>query len=340
MSSDEHVRRSADALATELGRDIQQALGRFLDEVLTSAAQQREALQTQLAQVKEEAEARVEQARAEARAAAEQEREHAMAGLETTAAARLAEAVAQARAEAGQEAERLVASARDEAAQATARLADEDARRAEAAQRAFEEQTRERDASLASQERLVESFRRLDSAPSLTALLDTLAEAAGGEARRSAVLLVRGRELHGWRVSGVAPAPADVRGLSVPLDAAGDLAACVRTGQRAEVHADSLTHEALAFLRREDAGVGAAVPVTVGGDVAAIVYGDDGGEETRTVPAGWPESLELLARHAARCLEAQTAIRAARLGGAAASAAGPRAADSRIERGATAGHAG
>ena len=56
------------------------------------------------------------------------------------------------------------------------------------------------------------------------------------------------------------------------------------------------------------------MPVTVGGEVAALLYADDGGVAERTAPASWPETLELLSRHAARCLEAQTAIRAARLG--------------------------
>jgi hypothetical protein len=48
------------------------------------------------------------------------------------------------------------------------------------------------------------------------------------------------------------------------------------------------------------------------------VYADDGAEMDRPVPASWPEAIELLARHAVRCLEAQTAIRAARLSNGAA----------------------
>jgi hypothetical protein len=81
------------------------------------------------------------------------------------------------------------------------------------------------------------------------------------------------------------------------------------------------------------ADIGVAVPVIVGGDVAAVVYGDDGGSAERVVPAGWPETLELLSRHASRCLEAQTAIRAARLGGVSAPAGLGRAADSPIDAG-------
>ena len=50
-----------------------------------------------------------------------------------------------------------------------------------------------------------------------------------------------------------------------------------------------------------------AVPVTVGGRAVAVVYADDaGGADPHVVPSPWPEMVELLARHAARCLEALT----------------------------------
>jgi hypothetical protein len=54
--------------------------------------------------------------------------------------------------------------------------------------------------------------------------------------------------------------------------------------------------------------MGLAVPVIVGGRVVAVVYGDsvtlDG--QDRGTPSGWPEVIEVLARHAGRCLEALT----------------------------------
>ena len=54
--------------------------------------------------------------------------------------------------------------------------------------------------------------------------------------------------------------------------------------------------------------MGLAVPVVVGGRVVAVVYADavalDGHE--RPVPSSWPELIEVLARHAGRCLEALT----------------------------------
>ena len=60
---------------------------------------------------------------------------------------------------------------------------------------------------------------------------------------------------------------------------------------------------------------GLAVPVEVGGRIVAVVYADDGVPEATTKPSGtpsaWPEMVEILARHAARCLEAITMLHTA-----------------------------
>ena len=223
-----------------------------------------------------------------------------------------------AREEAASEATAMVARARDEVADASAQLqADQDARQAEVDRAALERQRDEREAMLAEMERLVESFRRLDATTSLSALLDALADAAAQEAPRTALLLVRGRDLQGWAFAGFDDAPAEPRRLMVPLDAVTDFARVVETRIRAEVRAVD--------VRRSRSG--AARVCRAGGRRRrcgrtgrrgrrrrGLLYADDGGDAERTVPASWPETLELLARHAARCLEAQTAIRAARLG--------------------------
>ncbi len=219
-------------------------------------------------------------------------------------------AVAQTRENVAREAAGLVARAREEAAQAQAALqADREARRGldeeAAALRAAAEQ-----GSLAAMERLLDAFRRLDQATTLTALIDTLAEAAASETTRSAVFVVRAREVRGWRVAGLSDAPADVRLVSVSLDAAGAIGVCVRSKARVEISPATFAAGELAFLAAEDAASGLAMPVTLGGETAAVIYGDDGGAGG---PAGWRETIEILARHASRCLEAQTAIRAAKL---------------------------
>ena len=86
-------------------------------------------------------------------------------------------AAARAREEAASEASAVVARARDEVAQASAQLqADQDARQAEVERVALDRQRDEREAMLAEMERLVDSFRKLDAAQSLSAL----ARRAGG----------------------------------------------------------------------------------------------------------------------------------------------------------------
>jgi len=165
--------------------------------------------------------------------------------------------------------------------------------------------------SLAAMERLLDAFRRLDQATTLTALIDALAEAAAGETTRSAVFVVRGREVRGWRVAGFSDAPADVRLVSVPLDGAGAIGVCVRSKARVEITPATFAGSGdLGFIAGVDAAAGLAMPVTLGGETAAVIYGDDAGTGG---PAGWRETIEILARHASRCLEAQTAIRAAKL---------------------------
>jgi hypothetical protein len=59
--------------------------------------------------------------------------------------------------------------------------------------------------------------------------------------------------------------------------------------------------------------MGLAVPVIVGGRVVAVVYADGVTDDSReqTIPSSWPEVIEILARHAARCLESLTVQKAA-----------------------------
>ncbi len=64
MALDDQVRKNADALAKELGLDIQQAFGRFLDDVLAQVTKDQDALQAQADQAVADAEARAEAAEA------------------------------------------------------------------------------------------------------------------------------------------------------------------------------------------------------------------------------------------------------------------------------------
>ena len=124
--------------------------------------------------------------------------------------------------------------------------------------------------------RVLDGVRRLDQATRLTDVLDTLADLAGNEAPRAAVLTVQAGDVCSV-VSGPNGVPRDAEPAFTTLPLG--------------VHALS-------------------VPVLVGGQVMAVVYGDDA---ERRPAAGWRESLEVLARHAGHCLEALTAARAAQL---------------------------
>ena len=304
MSFDEEARQSAEALAAHLGREIQDRLQEFVSHLATAAADERQALADQAQQAVATAERSLDAAIARARDEAAQE------------------ATARYEAELGDR-EAAIARAREEALlESTARYEAELADRDAAAEReAIDRQTVERETMLAGMERLVTAFRRLDEGQSLSQLLDVLAEEAARETPRCAVFVVRGRSLQGWAFSGFHGAPSDARSVTLSFDYVPDLARVVEQGQRAEIHHNAFMTDhngPLSFVNLSTADVGVAVPVSVGGQVAAVVYADDGAEMDRPVPASWPEAIELLARHAARCLEAQTAIRAARLSNGAA----------------------
>jgi hypothetical protein len=73
---------------------------------------------------------------------------------------------------------------------------------------------------------------------------------------------------------------------------------------------DSGSSPSTSFVLSSDDRVGIAVPLLVDGEAVGILYADDDGEVERAVPSAWPESIELLVRHAGRCLESLTARRA------------------------------
>ena len=168
----------------------------------------------------------------------------------------------------------------------------------------------ERVTDLARADRLLTSVRALDAAESLSEVLDALAEAAAREAGRAVVLLVRGDELSGWRMSAMRR-PLPTRGPSTLAAAdAGlferrnrDLGAGIDRGRRRRPPPFTLDD-------RDRTGI--AVPLIVDDRVVALVYADDGGDAAREVPSAWPEHVELLARHGSRCLEALTARQSVR----------------------------
>ena len=196
--------------------------------------------------------------------------------------------------------------------------------------------------------RLARALRLLDRAGSLTEILDGLTAAAGQTAARVGVLLVDGqrseplgsreRNLSGWRFVGFdrqTDELQDARRFRLPLADAGFLADAVAANVRdagveaeSEAGRDAVVHDAKdidgttendrlpAFARaRGESSARAhravAIPLTLGGAVVGVLYGDEPSESRSD--GSWAAMLEILARHASGRLEAITALRVAHL---------------------------
>lgn len=326
---------STESILAQASGEIARVMGDLVAHLSTFHAQQREA---DLATARSEAEETLRQAREDAETALAQR----VADAERTL---VEEAVARARAEAEalrasfeeaaiqrlDEAERA-AHAREQALRA--QLVELEARaaalEAEHATMAVATQAGERECRLASMERLLRSIVRVDECASLRGALDALGEAVAAEAPRSAVFIARDDALRAWCASGIATWPEISSTVACALSQAGPLGEAVALRQPVSIHAGAFGLDAshpLAVLSLEGHHAGLAAPVVVDGRSVALVYADDGGASDREVPGCWPEAVQVLARHAARCLESLTARRAATVRLPHPEAAGPEAAE-------------
>ena len=135
--------------------------------------------------------------------------------------------------------------------------------------------------SLAANTRLLDAIRSIDEARALGDVLETLAASSAAEAGRAGVLLVRNGRLAGWTFHGFDS--------SLGAPSSVDLA----MGE---------THTLAGGRDHLD------VPLTIFGETVAVLYADPG-DTRESLPR---ETIEILARHGARALEALTAIKAAR----------------------------
>ncbi len=164
--------------------------------------------------------------------------------------------------------------------------------------------------------RLLDSVRRLDAQPTLTAILDTLTELIASEAGRVAVFVQTDGEMRGWRFAGFGPDLGDARSRVLDGADAGFLSQAIgqrrtRTLSANGDRAGSDRPPGFAALPADRSAL--AVPVLVGGEVMVVVYADDVSDERPSVLLQWSDAVEFLARHAGRRLEALTADRAAAL---------------------------
>jgi len=161
--------------------------------------------------------------------------------------------------------------------------------------------------------RVRDGIRRLDRVSRLTDALDALGELAGREASRAAVLTVQDDRVRGWWFTAFEPALEPAHQVDMKIGEAGLVGHAVVTGATHSWVSDPDTASgdgAPAFTVLPIGARALAVPVLVGGQVMAVLYGDDAAREPA---AAWRASLEILASHAGHCLESLTAVRAAQL---------------------------
>lgn len=312
MALEERIRAYADAALTQLNARVDQDIRSIVEQMIAVALDEREealgaarvaAIDEAAAHTRrqvEEAEARV---RADIEAAITQAREdeRRITAIEVR---QLVEAEAEQKLD--------VAAAAAEARMKMA-LADADARAKQLLQATVNEaRVREREAEMAALTRLLESIRGLDGATSLSEVLDALGQAAGREASRAAVLVLRNDRLLGWKLSGFGARDTQPKGVDLGLNDSGVIGLAVGTARPVTTRDGHSAAEGPGFAHLPADRMGFAVPVIVGGRVVAVVYADSVSDgKDHAVPSGWPEVIEVLARHAARCLEALSAQKAA-----------------------------
>ena len=163
------------------------------------------------------------------------------------------------------------------------------------------------DAHVTGASRLLDSVRALDGAASLTEVLDALTAAAAKEAGRSAMLVVKGDRLIGWRTTGFGMIDDEPRSLESSTSDAGALAAAVHTGRPADRRATARGWPPRPSVSCRPIAPGLAVPLLVAGRPVAVLYADPGA--AAPLSPGWTSPVEVLVRHAGRCLEAMAVAR-------------------------------
>ena len=160
---------------------------------------------------------------------------------------------------------------------------------------------------IAGDDRMIEAFRQLDRARSLTEVLTFLADHAAEETGRVAILTVANSRLRVWTQRGWDSADSAAIDTPIVPNTVFDLA--VTRGQPVSTSeapvggdGDPLTD----LLASRAQGTGLAVPISVGGSAVAILYADRAGEWKPGGAALWRERLEILVRHAGWCLEGLT----------------------------------
>jgi hypothetical protein len=155
--------------------------------------------------------------------------------------------------------------------------------------------------------RLIDHLRALDGASGLSSILEALLLCTLAEAARAAVLLVRGDRAQVWRWTGFGPTPRPSDDIEFLL--AGDELVSVAAKNNSVAAVDGHAPSRVPAFAESDWAECVAVPIAVAGEVVAVLYAD----RNDTTARGWRRRVEVLTRHASRCLEGVLAFRAARM---------------------------
>ena len=337
MTFEAQLRHTLDSLIDRLREEMTQQTSAAAEQLLASATAERTAaveeaaararaeLEEQLRRERAEAEEQLARARAEAHEQAAQAR--AAADAQSVAALAAVEQQAEARVEAARR------EGESRGREMGRRQGLEDGRKAGwdegwelGRQQGFVDGQRDGqeragaalNSEAASQERLrwqqlADSMRTIDAGGSLSEILDTLVDAAARRSARAGVFLVQHAALHKWRL--IEGTDELESGQAVtPLDHAGLIERAVRGGAKVAAASEDpgATPALVDFVPGRRL---LALPITVGGRPVAVLYADKDPEAPvgagggRDGIEGWELLLEVLTRHAARCLEALTAAR-------------------------------
>lgn len=167
---------------------------------------------------------------------------------------------------------------------------------------------------LTTAQRLVESIRQIDAATAVPEMLDLLMRCVLKEAARAAVLIVRGAELHGWKFFGFGARTENPTEFRQAVLGAGVIEEAIRSGASATTFGPvRIPAPSFAELPLGRKAIG--VPIIIQGRVVAVLYADQGKRaDDADHPAegvAWPVAVEIMTRHASRCLEANGALRTA-----------------------------
>jgi hypothetical protein len=163
---------------------------------------------------------------------------------------------------------------------------------------------------LAQTARLTSALRTLDQATSLGDILEHLAQSACQETGRTAVFLVNGGKLRGWRALGFPAGQPIVGSEFVPAES-GVVGQVIRSGAGQQHRNGDATHLP-PFARADGPRDAVALPVQVGGSVIAVLYADAARADRPEDPE-WLDTIDAMTRHAGRVLEAMTVRQAAAL---------------------------